>query len=200
MKKLLIASVILFTLFIARPVIADENHNLSIEDVLQNIKEEQSVDKTSDIDCDKITEDQLEELGEAVMGVMHPNEDDHELMDEMMGGEGSESLRARHIMMGKNYLGCNSGSLIGTGMMGGGMMLGLDNTWGNSLMGINYGWFYLLGVGLFVTIVVLGIMGIILLVRSSRNTNRSSLEIIKKRYAKGEITKIEYQELKKSLI
>ena len=50
------------------------------------------------ISCNKLTDYQLEILGDYFMEQMHPGEL-HEIMDERMGGEGSESLRQVHINM-----------------------------------------------------------------------------------------------------
>jgi len=50
------------------------------------------------VSCDNLSEEQLEEIGDYYMEQMHPGES-HEYMDKMMGGEGSESLRAMHIQM-----------------------------------------------------------------------------------------------------
>ncbi len=54
----------------------------------------------SRISCSSLTEDQLEEIGDFYMEQMHPGEM-HEVMDRMMGGEGSESLRQMHINMAR---------------------------------------------------------------------------------------------------
>ena len=50
----------------------------------------------SKADCSTLSDSQLEAIGEYYMEQMHPGES-HELMDAMMGGEGSESLRQMHI-------------------------------------------------------------------------------------------------------
>src|SRR3990167_5166739 len=71
----------------------------------------------SGISCDKLTDEQLEAMGDYYMEQMHPGEA-HEMMDQMMGGEGSESLRQVHINIAKRLY-CNED--VG-GMMGGGMM------------------------------------------------------------------------------
>ena len=55
------------------------------------------------------------------MELQHPGQA-HEVMDQMMGGEGSEILRQMHINMGKAYLGY--GGNYGSGMMRDGMMGG----------------------------------------------------------------------------
>src|SRR3989344_5994124 len=80
----------------------------------------------SGISCDKLSDEQLEAIGDYYMEQMHPGEA-HETMDEMMGGEDSESLKQVHINMAKRLY-CNED--VG-GMMGGGMM----NMMGNNMMG-----------------------------------------------------------------
>lgn len=104
----------------------------SLESVLSEIKTSQNVSENSQIKCEDVSEQNFEELGDSVMGVMHPDENQHELMDQMMGGEGSQSLKAAHILMGKQYLGCTNG-VSGFGMMGGGGMMGMM---GNGMMGM----------------------------------------------------------------
>ena len=71
--------------------------------------------------CSKLTENELEMIGDYLMEQMHPGEA-HEAMDKMMGGEGSESLRLVHIAMAKRLY-CNDASgSANYGMMGYGMM------------------------------------------------------------------------------
>ncbi|MBI2042827.1 hypothetical protein HYT25_00370 [Candidatus Pacearchaeota archaeon] len=54
---------------------------------------------TQKVSCNDLTESQLEILGDYYMEQMHPGEL-HEIMDERMGGEGSETLRQIHVNMG----------------------------------------------------------------------------------------------------
>ena len=82
---------------------------------------EQAVSEIKDLDCDQVSETQWEDLGEAWMGQIHFDPGVHERMDQMMGGEGSESLRQAHMRMGQNYLGCGSKNLGMAGMMRTGM-------------------------------------------------------------------------------
>lgn len=120
------------TLFLAILVIpffvfahAEESH--SADEVLNEILASQGVSRVSQIDCSGVSDDQLDELGDAVMSLMHPDAEEHEVMDEMMGGEGSTSLRSAHILMGKSYIGCAAG------MMGGGMMRMMGDSWGMTM-------------------------------------------------------------------
>ncbi len=83
------------------------------------------------ISCSKLSEGQLELLGDYYMEQMHPGEA-HEQMDEMMGGDGSESLRQMHINMAKSFYcgehtamqGNTMDMMMGGNMMNGGMMQG----------------------------------------------------------------------------
>lgn len=83
----------------------------SIETVLREILGQQKVSTIQQLDFSKISDDEWEKLGDAVMESQHPGQA-HEIMDQMMGGEGSASLHKIHINMGKAYLG------YGGGMMG----------------------------------------------------------------------------------
>ncbi len=71
----------------------------------------------AEIPCESLSEEQLEYLGDYYMEQMHPGEE-HDRMDAMMGGEGSDSLRAMHIMMARKLY-CGEGEMMGSGMMGG---------------------------------------------------------------------------------
>ncbi|MBI2650867.1 hypothetical protein HYX01_00140 [Candidatus Woesearchaeota archaeon] len=91
----------------------------------------------SKIQCDKLTDEQLRHIGDYYMEQMHPGEA-HELMDQMMGGEASESLRQTHILMAKRLYCKDTSGMTNYGMMG--MMGGMMNmAMGSGMMG-NYGY------------------------------------------------------------
>src|SRR3989344_5757260 len=88
------------------------------------------------VPCDDLSQDQLEHLGDYYMEQMHPGEA-HELMDEKMGGEGSESLKQMHINMARTFY-CGESGMMGPGMMPM-MMGGYTNQGGRTNMMWNYG-------------------------------------------------------------
>jgi uncharacterized membrane protein len=200
-----------------------DGHSRSVDEVVTDILAEQRVAKTDDINCNQVTDDRFDELGDAVMEMMIGDSRQHEAMDNMMGGEGSESLRAMHIGMGQRYLGCasdDSGS-FGMGQMGmmGGMMsmmggamnmtplrqgfagrsglgMGMFSPWGMSGMGG--------GVGMlaFWIVVIVGIGFFVAWLSRQQNAgvkSKGALDILKERYAKGEINKEEFEDKKKGL-
>ncbi len=162
----------------------------------------------SKISCDKLTDEQMEAIGEYYMEQMHPGES-HELMDKMMGGEGSENLKQVHIQMAKRLY-CNEdvggmmgggmmnmmvGNNIGYGMMGGGMMGG--STWGGS-------WWLWSIVGMLFWIALLAALILLIIwlykkITGKATGNGSALEILKNRFAKGEITKKQFEDMKKEI-
>ncbi len=117
MKKILLMVSIILLLSII--VVFAHEHNFA--------EAKQLID--SGVSCNNLNDEQLEAIGDYYMEQMHPGEA-HEMMDKMMGGEGSESLRQMHITMARRIY-CNenvdemmaSGGMMGMmNMMGGGMM------------------------------------------------------------------------------
>lgn len=157
----------------------------------------------SKISCDKLSDEQLEMIGEYYMEQMHPGEA-HKMMDQMMGGEGSDSLKQMHIQMAKRLY-CNEevGGMMGSGgmmnmMMGGGMM-GNSATSPMSWFGWGGGLIFMI---LFWGLIILGIVALIKWITNQGKRevkSKSALEILQERYAKGEIDKNEFADKKKDL-
>jgi len=83
--------------------VESSQEGMSVDGVMTEILETQKMNAVADLDLSQINDDDWARLGDALMEQMHPG-DDHEYMDEMMGGEGSETLREMHINMGRAYL------------------------------------------------------------------------------------------------
>ena len=154
--------------------------------------------------CSQLSNGQLEMVGDYYMEQMHPGEE-HVLMDGMMGGEGSDSLRQVHISIAQRiYCGERGGGLINGGMMG--MMGG----WGYSGMmgslggiGLGVGFLFML---LFWALIILALYWLIKQLlgaktteTGSRGSGESALNILKTRYASGEISKADFDRIKTDL-
>ena len=101
------------------------------------------------VPCSELTEDQLENMGDYYMEQMHSGEA-HELMDKMMGGEGSETLKQVHIQMAKRIYCDDTSGMANYGMMGMMSMMGggMMNMAGSGMMGnLGYGMMGNLGYG-----------------------------------------------------
>lgn len=135
MKRIMLIFAIAL-LVLSIPAYAAEDHATEIEEGRALVE--------SRIDCDELSNEQLEAIGEYVMEQMHPGEE-HEIMDARMGGEGSESLKQAHINIALgSYCGQNYG-MMGFGMMGQGMIENsLANPIGDGTMAYN-----LMGTGMF---------------------------------------------------
>ncbi len=173
--------------------------------------------QTKQLECKNLTDDNFETLGEYFMGQMMG--DSHEAMNnmmiQMMGEQGEEQI---HVVMGKRLSGCNTSAAFpsqGAGfmpmiqmMMGsafsGSAGFGGTKGGGNNMMG---GWngFGILGWLPMLLFWILIILGVVALVRylggwtRSSDKERSPLDILKERYAKGEIDKKEFEQMKKDL-
>lgn len=175
---------------------------LSISTIVEDIMRQQGVSDINQIDCNKIDEDRLEELGDALMEEMHPGEA-HTLMDKMMGGEGSESLRSMHILMARRYLGCRESGYVGRmGMMGdyNGMMNG-GRPYGNDAVKKDYWPFSgMMGVGMGIFwLFIIGLAGLLIKVLFLNSSATKARAILAERYAKGELSRQEYEEMKTQL-
>src|SRR3989344_4853704 len=96
---------------------SDDNHEEEIAKAKEIIKNK--------IQCDDLTLEQIEILGDYYMEQMHPGEL-HEIMDARMGGAGSEQLQQTHIAIAGTFY-CGEHTIMGAGMMNtvmgrGGMM------------------------------------------------------------------------------
>lgn len=192
----------------------------SVVDVLKEIRTTQGISTNERIDPNKVSPLLLDELGDAVMNVMVPDPREHEWMDNMMGGEGSASLSAMHQQTGYRYLTGQGFPMMGgwmepwrggpygyrRGHMGGGMMGYPFSSWGRGGFGMmNYGF----GGAILMWIILIALIVFIvwLVVRSQRLKENSGsgyrgekpVEIIKRRYARGEISREEFEQLRKDL-
>jgi len=135
--------------------------------------------------CSSLNEKQLEYIGDYLMEQMHPGEA-HKVMDKMMGGEGSESLRLIHIAMAKRIY-CNDASsaanygMMGYGMMGsgfgkndyGGMMnMMWGSNFGYGMMGSGYGYWGLLNFLSFVLVIGLIILVYLWIIKLWKQINK----------------------------
>lgn len=152
--------------------------------------------QTKQLDCKNLTNDDFDVLGEYFMGQSIGNTARHvfmnQMMKNMMGEKGETQI---HITLGKRSSGCNTNTPLSTGynfvpMMGG---------WG----GFGLGWLIMIVfMILFWLLIILGVVALVryLFKTSGGREEKSSLEILKERYAKGEINKKEFEEKKKDLL
>jgi len=214
--------------FVAGIATAQEDaHGRDVEEILQQIIQVQGVERVGQIDANAVDRDLLEELGDGVMGLMIADDERHEWMDRMMGGEGSAELASTHAWLGYNYL-QNDGNLasfgpgmMGFGMMGPGMMGGWNwgadrngpwsETWGDR--GSWYGGTpfsrqagtYLWIIGLLVLVLIVAIIVALVRTRTPRHgsqsgkSGESAVAILQARYARGELSQEEYRQIKKEL-
>ena len=169
--------------------------------------------------CQNLSEGDYELLGEYFMGTMMG--DSHEAMNAMLerrlGKEGEEQM---HIAMGKRMSGCDTSASYPQGfnfmpMMGGwssstgtGFNQNNNNSmmwgFGNNPMGWGFGLFGLIFMLLFWVLIIAGIVALVrwLTISQSHGTHKNEktpLDILKERYAKGELSKEEFEAKKKYL-
>jgi len=152
---------------------SDEHGSQSVDQIMGQIRSELKLGQNDRIDPNQVPSTLMIKLGDAVMDVMIPNQQQHEYMDQMMGGEGSASLDSMHEWIAYRYLtGGYNANGVGYGMMPGGMMGYRNGGWG--MMGnpnVPYG----------------------------SSLWLSPEQIAKQRYAQGQITRQQYEQILKDL-
>ncbi len=164
--------------------------------------------QAKELECKDLGDDDFGALGEYFMGQMMA--DSHEAMNDrliqMWGEEGEERM---HIAMGKRMSGCEPNAAIPNGGMMGMMVNGnvweggendmMGNFIGNPMGGFGFGWIFMI---VFWILILIGIVYFIKLIVSQGKDGtleKSPLDILKERYAKGEIGKKEFEEKKNDL-
>ena len=174
------------------------------------------------IECKDFTNDNYAVLGEYFMGQSIGDTQRHAamnlMMTSMMGEEGEEQM---HIALGKRSSGCDTNASFPSGygmpmmwMMGSAFApwsFGGTKGGGNPMMGYGgsgnmmgwgfgiLGWIFML---IFWVILILGVIALVRYLKGSErrdNEGKSPLDILKERYARGEIEKKEFEEKKKDL-
>ncbi|MBI2074691.1 MAG: SHOCT domain-containing protein [Candidatus Levybacteria bacterium] len=185
--------------------VSSDDHTVREEQEGKEIWEKLQAKK---LECKNLTNDNFESLGEYFMGQSFGNTQSHALMNQMMKNMmGDQGETQMHITLGKRYSGCDIAAAYpqnGWGFMpmmwvGGGGNPMMGSGWGNMI-----GWFGIFGWLSMLIFWILLILGVVALIRYlgksglSRDA-KTPLEILKKRYASGEINKKEFEEKKKDL-
>jgi len=170
--------------------------------------------QTKEVACPDLDDEQFGVLGEYFMGQMAGNS--HAAMNAMMiQAHGEDSEGQIHIVMGKRLSGCdtsvafpgNSGGWMPMmNMMWGGWSSPFGNNSTNNMMNFGFGPFGGFGWIFMILWWVLIIAGIVALIkwltsqsRGDHGHEKSAFDVLKERYAKGEIDKKEFEEKKKDL-
>ena len=144
------------------------------------------------IACSKLKDADFEKIGEYFMGQSVGDTSRHiamnEMMKSMMGEQGEEQM---HIAWGKRGSGCDTSAAFSS--QGEGFMP-LSSPFGGS------GWIFMI---LWWVLIIAGIVALIKWLtnqsRGNHDHEKSPLEILKERYAKGEIDKKEFEDKRKDL-
>ncbi len=221
-KSVIFAAVLVaFMLILSPAAFADSSadHGESIDAILSGIRSDLKLGAQDTIDPAKVSDASLEKLGEAVMSFRIPDPRQHEFMDKMMGGEGSESLANMHKFLGYRYL--ENGSTDFGSMMGGISSYRGENMFGRGFGGTamegrfgdgsyggwmpgymlqGYGWVFPL---LIVVLIIAAAILIVLFVKRNKKADtlgNDSLRTLKERYVKGEIDRETYMKMKDDLL
>ena len=171
MKKIYLISVLIIMILSFAVVNAEINEFAEAEKLVQ--------DK---IPCSELNNLQLESVGDYYMEKMHPGEA-HEIMESMMGGEGSESLRQIHIGIAKSFY-CGENNALSPGMMnyvlrGGSNGYGMMGNSYYGMMGSYYPYqeFYPFNIFIEFLLIILLIVLIIIVLRKNKSRGKNKKEV-----------------------
>ena len=198
------------------------NSSADLEEVVEHTAREEQEGKklwgqlqAKGIACENLSNEQFGVLGEYFMGQMAGNS--HAAMNAMMiqmhDEEGEEQI---HIVMGMRISGCDTSTAFPTisdswmpmmNIIWGGWSSPFNNNSTNNMMNfgfipfVSFGWIFMI---LWWVLIIVGIIALIKWFtnqsRDTHNREKSALEILQERYAKGEIDKKEFEEKKKDLV
>lgn len=189
--------------------LVSDNHTAQEEAEGKAVWERLQAEQTA---CTDLSDDDFGALGEYFMGQMMGNSHSamNQMMVNMMGTEGEEQA---HIVMGKRLSGCDTSAAFpsqGIGfmpmmqMMWGGWSspLGFNST--NDMMNFGYGFsiFGRLFMFLWWGLIIIAIAALVKWLANQfkgETSGKSALDVLKERYARGEIDKKEFEEKKKDL-
>lgn len=197
---------------------ANDDHTAAEEAAGKIVWEKLQAKQTA---CADLASGEFSSLGEYFMGLMmgSSHEAMNNMMAAMMGEEGEEQM---HIAMGKRMSGCDTAAAIpaqGIGYMPmmqmmGGARLPDGQGWPYSstggygrMMGFSsgaLGWIAFVGIILWLLWWIAIVTAVIILARwiirkIKGDQGASALDILKARYAKGEINKAEFEEMKRTI-
>ncbi len=154
--------------------------------------------------CQKLTDNDYEKLGEYFMGLSAGSTENHVYWDnniqQMMGDQGDTNV---HIAWGKRGSGCQTNAAIPantpsfiSGMMNG-RLAGGDN--GTMMYGYNNSSWDGMDTALIILLALAVAAALFAWLRPRSSVLESPLDSLKSRYAKGDISKSEFERLKKEL-
>ena len=154
--------------------------------------------QAKELACENLSDEQFAVLGEYFMGQM--TGDSHSAMNAMMiqahGEDGEEQI---HIVMGKRLSGCDTSAAFPAGSDGWMPMINMMNFGFGPFSG--FSWIFMI---LWWVLIIAGIVALIKwLTSQSRRMDeheKSALDVLKERYAKGEIDKKEFEDKKTDLV
>lgn len=154
--------------------------------------------------CEKLTDSNFGALGEYFMGTMlgPSHETMNAMMERMMGDDGEEQM---HVVMGKRLSGCDITAALPAQSIGFMPMMNILNP--NAMMNFGFsgagafGWFVMI---LWWALIIAGIAALVKWLgrewRGTPSNGKTPLEILKERYARGEIDSKEFEEKKRKLL
>jgi len=187
------------TFFLSTVIRTDDHTAREVAEGKAFFEQMQSKEKSCDL-----SDGQFAALGEYYMEQMAgtSHEAMNAMMKQMMGSEGEEQM---HVAMGKRLSGCDTSAAFpsqGIGLM---PMMGGDNITGVKMMNfgfMSFGWVFMI---LWWVLIIFGIVALVRWLAGQSGHERHfdheklPLEILKERYAKGEIDKKEFEDKKKDL-
>lgn len=168
--------------------------------------------QSKETDCANLDDEQFGVLGEYFMGRMMG--DSHAAMNAMMiQMNGEEDEERIHVVMGKRLSGCDASAAFpasSTGWMP--MMNMMTGSWSspfkfnstNNMMNFGYGfgffgWIFMILWWVLIIAAVVAVVKWLANQFKGGTAGKSALDILKERYAKGEINKDEFEDKKREL-